>query len=58
MAPDAHWDMTPRQSVGQECARRGAAEVVATCVGLLGSAGPGRRGPGGNDPDRRGRLTG
>jgi HEAT repeat protein len=36
MAPDAHWDMTPRQSVERECARRGEAEVVAACVGLLG----------------------
>jgi HEAT repeat protein len=35
MAPDAHWDMTPRQSVERECARRGEAEVVAACVGLL-----------------------
>ena len=35
MAPDARWDMTPRLSVEQECARRGEAEVVAACVGLL-----------------------
>jgi HEAT repeat protein len=35
VAPDAHWDMTPRQSVERECARRGEAEVVAACVGLL-----------------------
>jgi HEAT repeat protein len=38
MAPDAHWDMTPRQSVEQECARRGEAEVVAACVTLLAGA--------------------
>jgi HEAT repeat protein len=35
---DAYWDMTPRQSVEQECARRGEAEVVAACVGLLAGA--------------------
>jgi hypothetical protein len=35
MAPNAIWDMTPRQSVRQECARRGEAEVVAACVELL-----------------------
>jgi HEAT repeat protein len=35
MAPGAIWDMTPRQSVERECARRGQAEVVAACVGLL-----------------------
>jgi hypothetical protein len=38
VAPDAHWDMTPRQSVERECARRGEAEVVAACVGLLAGA--------------------
>jgi HEAT repeat protein len=32
---DRHWDMTPRQSVERECARRGEAEVVAACIGLL-----------------------
>jgi HEAT repeat protein len=31
----AIWDMTPRQSVERECARRGEAEVVAACVALL-----------------------
>jgi HEAT repeat protein len=35
---DAHWDLTPRQSVERECARRGEAEVVAACVGLLAGA--------------------
>jgi HEAT repeat protein len=30
--------MTPRESVEQECARRGRAEVVAGCVALLGGA--------------------
>jgi HEAT repeat protein len=32
----SHWGMTPGQSVEQECARRGTAQVVAGCVGLLG----------------------
>jgi HEAT repeat protein len=32
----AIWDMTPRQSVERECARRGETEVVAACVALLG----------------------
>lgn len=31
--------MTPRESVEQECARRGKAEVVAGCVALLGDGG-------------------
>jgi HEAT repeat protein len=37
------WDMTPRQSVEQECGRRGEAQVVADCVALLrgGDADPG-----------------
>lgn len=30
------WGMTPRESVEQECARRGRGEVVAGCVALLG----------------------
>jgi hypothetical protein len=42
MAPDAHWDMTPRQSVERECARRGEAEVVAACAGLLAGGGADR----------------
>jgi hypothetical protein len=29
------WELTPRQSVEIECARRGTAEVVAGCVALL-----------------------
>jgi HEAT repeat protein len=36
MGSNAIWDMTPRQSVEQECARRGQAEVVAACAVLLG----------------------
>jgi HEAT repeats len=35
MDSSAIWDMTPRQSVERECARRGAADVVAACVVLL-----------------------
>jgi hypothetical protein len=38
MNANAVWDMTPRQSVERECGRRGEAEVVASCVGLLGGA--------------------
>ncbi|MDQ6933863.1 MAG: HEAT repeat domain-containing protein [Actinomycetota bacterium] len=30
------WGITPRESVEQECARRGKDEVVAGCVELLG----------------------
>jgi hypothetical protein len=30
------WGLTPRESIGLECARRGTAEVVACCVELLG----------------------
>jgi len=29
------WELTPRQSIEQECARRGTAQVVAGCVDLL-----------------------
>jgi hypothetical protein len=29
------WELTPRQSVEIECARRGTAQVVAGCVALL-----------------------
>jgi hypothetical protein len=29
------WDLTPRQSVEQECGRRGEADVVAACMVLL-----------------------
>jgi hypothetical protein len=28
----SHWELTPRQSVEQECGRRGTAQVVAGCV--------------------------
>ncbi len=35
MPPRSHWDLTPRQSVEQECRRRGEAEVVAGCIELL-----------------------
>jgi HEAT repeat protein len=35
MPADSVWDMTPRQSVERECARRGEPEVVAACVVLL-----------------------
>ena len=31
----AIWDLTPRQSVERECARRGEGEVAAACVVLL-----------------------
>ena len=30
------WGLTPRQSIELECSRRGTAEVVASCVRLLG----------------------
>jgi len=29
------WELTPRQSVERECARRGPVQVVAGCAGLL-----------------------
>ena len=35
MATSSHWGKTPRQSVADECARRGVASVVAGCVDLL-----------------------
>lgn len=35
MPAQPHWGMTPQQSVEQECRRRGTAQVVAGCVGLL-----------------------
>jgi HEAT repeat protein len=35
MDTSAPWDMTPRQSVEQECARRGEADVAAACAALL-----------------------
>jgi hypothetical protein len=33
------WELTPRQSVEIECARRGTAQVVAGCIALLSSQG-------------------
>jgi len=35
VTPASAWKLTPRQSVEQECGRRGTAQVVAGCVGLL-----------------------
>jgi HEAT repeat protein len=35
MPSAASWDLSPRQSVERECARRGEGEVVARCVSLL-----------------------
>lgn len=32
----SHWGVTPRESVEQECARRGKNRVVAGCIDLLG----------------------
>src|SRR4051812_325215 len=37
------WGMTPRESVEQECARRGRADVVAGCGALLSGGGVGAR---------------
>jgi hypothetical protein len=31
----SEWELTPRQSVEIECARRGTAQVVAGCIALL-----------------------
>jgi hypothetical protein len=31
----SEWELTPRQSVAIQCARRGTAQVVAGCVALL-----------------------
>jgi HEAT repeat protein len=31
----SHWELTPQQSIGLECARRGRAELVSGCVALL-----------------------
>ena len=42
MPSRSHWDLTPRQSVEQECRRRGTAEVVAGCVELLAGGGADR----------------
>ena len=35
MPAQPEWELTPRQSVEIECARRGTAQVVAGCVALL-----------------------
>jgi HEAT repeats len=35
MGASGFWDLTPRQSVEQECARRGEADVVDACIVLL-----------------------
>src|SRR4249919_2386518 len=35
MGMSSHWGKTPRQSVEDECTRRGVASVVAGCVDLL-----------------------
>jgi len=35
MGTSSQWGMTPRQSIEQECARRGVASVVQGCVDLL-----------------------
>ena len=35
MPPQPEWELTPRQSVEIECARRGTVQVVAGCVALL-----------------------
>jgi len=36
MAARSLWGMTPKESVERECRRRGAPEVVAGCIALLG----------------------
>jgi hypothetical protein len=36
MASRSLWGQTPRESIEQECARRGTAEVAAGCIELLG----------------------
>jgi hypothetical protein len=41
-ASGSHWDLTPRQSVEQECRRRGETEVVAGCVTRLAGGDAGR----------------
>jgi HEAT repeat protein len=35
METKSHWGLTPRQSVEQECARRGERAVVSGCISLL-----------------------
>ena len=31
----SHWELTPKQSIELECARRGQAQLVAGCIALL-----------------------
>lgn len=38
MAGRSLWGTTPRQSIEAACAERGAGEVVASCVALIGGA--------------------
>lgn len=35
MPGTSHWELTPKQSVELECARRGKAQLVSGCVALL-----------------------
>ncbi len=35
MTARSHWGMTPRESVEQECARRGERAVVSGCIAML-----------------------
>ncbi|MGO8958630.1 MAG: HEAT repeat domain-containing protein [Streptosporangiaceae bacterium] len=35
MPATSGWELTPRQSIDKECARRGRGQVVAGCVALL-----------------------
>lgn len=35
MAPAAHWGLTPRQSIEQECKRRGREAVIVGCGHLI-----------------------
>lgn len=38
MPAGPHWELTPRESIEAECARRGRDAVVAGCVALVGGA--------------------
>lgn len=35
MPGGSHWELTPKQSIELECARRGRAQLVSGCVALL-----------------------
>jgi hypothetical protein len=35
VARRSHWELTPKQSIELECARRGRAQVVSGCIALL-----------------------